>query len=233
MRDHTEIEELFALEALGGLESGDRARVATITADHGADCAECADLRAGFTETAAMLGAALAPTPLSADLEDRTVAAALDAPEPSAASAPARRWRVASVAVAAAVVLVVVGAIGGYLAAPRSGFEAFVDQPGVQLIPFEPSDGGSGTMTLAVSADGSTGYVIGSGLQAPPAGQVYELWTIAGKTPTSLGCLVPTDGVVNQQLTGSFGTADVAAMTVEPSACPAAPSTPPVQVATL
>ena len=88
-------------------------------------------------------------------------------------------------------------------------------------------------MTLAVSADGNAGYVIGSGVQAPPAGQVYELWTIAGETPTSIGCLVPTDGVVNQPLTGSFGTADVAAMTVEPSACPAAPSTPPVQVATL
>jgi anti-sigma-K factor RskA len=233
MRDHTEIEELFALEALGGLEADDRARVATITAEHGADCAECAELRGGFSETAAMLGAALAPTPLSAGLEARTVAAALGSSAPSAAGAPAGRWRVAVVAVAAAVVLVAVGALGGYLAAPKNGFEAFVNQPGVQLIPFEPADGGSGTMTLAVSPDGSSGYVIGSGLQAPPDGQVYELWTIAGKTPTSIGCLVPTDGVVNQPLTGSFGTADVAAMTVEPSACPAAPSTPPVQVATL
>jgi anti-sigma-K factor RskA len=230
MRDHTEIEELLALEALGGLEADDRARLQALIAEHGEDCAECAALRADFSETAAMLGAGLDPSPLSADLEERTVAAALTA---TSAIAPARRWRAALVALAAAVVLVTVGAIGGYLVAPRSDVEAFLRQPGVRLVPFDPSQGGSGAMALAVGPDGTSAYVIGSGLASPPSGEVYELWTITGKTPTSLGCLVPSNGNVSQRVEGSFTTADVAAMTVESAACPAAPTSAPVQVATL
>jgi anti-sigma-K factor RskA len=228
---HDEIEELLALEALGGLEPDDRDRLSELITEHGADCPECEELRGGFSETAALLGAALAPSPLSADLEDRTIAAALTAPAP--ASAPRRRWRVALVAIAAAIILVAVGGVIGYVTAPPSGFEAFAQQPGVRLIPFEAAGGASGTMTLAVAPDGRSAYVIGSGLETPPVGSVYELWTITGDTPTSLGCLVPTGGVVNQPLTGSFGDADVTALTVEPSACPAAPTSAPVQVATL
>ena len=48
MKDHTEIEELLALEALGGLEPDDRARLDVLLAEHGPDCAECAELRAGL-----------------------------------------------------------------------------------------------------------------------------------------------------------------------------------------
>ena len=169
-----------------------------------------------------MLGAGFQPTPLSADLEERTVAAALAAPS---STAPGRRWRAALVAVAAAVFLVAVGAIVGYVTAPPSGFEAFMQTEGVRLVPFDAGEGGTGTMTLAVAPDGRSAYVIGAGVEAPPSGEVYELWTISGKTPTSLGCLVPSDGFVSQPLTGSFDTADVAAMTVESAACPAAPTT--------
>ncbi len=76
MSDHTEIEELLALEALGGLEPEDRARLDVLLAEHGADL-EYAELRRGFADTAAMLGTGLRPTEVSAGLEDRTVAAAL------------------------------------------------------------------------------------------------------------------------------------------------------------
>jgi hypothetical protein len=216
MRDHTEIEELLALEALGGLEPDDRARLDALLAEHGSDCAECAELRRGFADTAAMLGTGLRPTDVSAGLDDRTVAAAL-AGGP-AAIAPTHRRRNALIAIAAAVVLVAVGALG---------------QPGVRVVPFEPSDGTSGAMTLAVGPDGTQGYVIGSGLAEPPAGQIYELWTIKGGTPTSLGCVVPSDGQVVLPVNGAFTTADVAAVTVESSTCPSAPTTSPVMVASL
>src|SRR6185436_15147654 len=129
MRDHTEIEELLALEALGGLEAGDRARLVALLEERPEDSAEIEQLRAEFSDTAAMLGAGLEPTPLSADLEQRTVAAALAV---ASSTAPKRRWRAALVAVAAAVFLVAVGAIIGYVTAPPTGFEAFVQQPGVQ-----------------------------------------------------------------------------------------------------
>jgi anti-sigma-K factor RskA len=243
MRDHTEIEELLALEALGGLELDDRAHLDALLAEHGPD-AECAELREGFAETAAMLGTGLAPTRVSAGLEAQTVIKALDdAPTASdgpakvdggaAAIAPTRRRRNAFIAIAAAIVLVAVGALGGYLAAPRNPVESFLGQEGVQIVPFVPSDGTGGAMTLAVGPDGTTGYVLGSGLDAPPVGKTYELWTITGKAPASLGCVVPTDGQVVLRVTGSFNTADVAAVTVEPSVCPSAPTTSPVMVATL
>ncbi len=240
MRDHTEIEELLALEALGGLEHDDRAHLDALLADHGPD-AECAELREGFADTAAMLGAGLEPTSVSAGLEEQTVVRALaDTPGGGSAGgdggptaiAPSHRRRNALVAIAAAIVLVAVGALGGYLAAPRNP-ESFIGQEGVQIVPFAPSDGTAGAMTLAVSPDGTKGYVLGSGLAAPPSGKTYELWTIKGKTPTSLGCVVPTNGQVVFPVSGSFSTADVAALTVESSVCPSAPTTSPVMVATL
>ena len=228
MREHGEIEELLALEAIGGLEPADGERLAELRAEHGPDCAECAALEAGFRETAAGLGAALAPARLSDDLEERTVAAALAEPrtEPSARRGRSMAW----LAVAAAIVLLAVGAAVGYLAAPESSVAAFIQQPGVTLVPFE---GATGTMTLAIGPDGTEAYMIGTGLPDPPDGQVYELWTIAGDTPTSVGCVVPTDGHVAQKMEGAFSTADVAAITVESAACPSAPTTDPVQVATL
>jgi anti-sigma-K factor RskA len=245
MRDHTEVEELLALEALGGLEPDDRGRLDVFLVEHGPDCEECPDLRDGFADTAAMLGAALAPNSVSDDLEDRTVSAALRrAPASShvgrvagdggsTAIAPTHRRRNALIAIAAAVVLVAVGALGGYLAAPRNPVESFLGQQGVQIVPFVPSDGTGGAMTLAVAPDGTSGYVLGSGLAAPPSGKTYELWTIQGKTPTSLGCVVPTNGQVVLPVTGSFAAADVAAMTVESNACPRVPTTSPLMVATL
>jgi anti-sigma-K factor RskA len=244
MRDHNEIEELLALEALGGLEPADRARLDVLLAEHGPDCATCAELRASFEDTVVLLGAGLEPTSVSEGLEDRTVAAALDDAAAGArgsagghggpaAIAPAHRARNAFIAIAAVVVLVAVGAVGGYLAAPKNPVESFLSQAGVRVVPFAPSDGTGGAMTLAVGPDGTSGYVLGSGLAAPPSGKTYELWTIQGKTPTSLGCIEPTDGQVVLPVTGSFTTADVAAMTVEPNACPSAPTTSPVMVATL
>ena len=155
MSDHTEIEELLALEALGGLEPDDRARLDALLAEHGADDPEYEELRSGFADTAAMLGTGLRPTEVSAGLEDRTVAAALAGGQ--AAIAPTHRRRNALIAIAAAVVLVAVGALGGYLAAPRSAEQTFLSQPGVRVVPFEPSDGTGGAMTLAVGPDGTHG----------------------------------------------------------------------------
>ena len=232
MRDHADIEELLALEALGGIEPADRERLADLMAEHGPGCAECADLQRGYGATAAVLGDDLVASSVSEDLEAGTVAAALAEPRLGAAGGR-RGWRMTLIAVAAAFALVAIGAIGGYLAAPRGGVDAFLRQPGVRLVPFEPTAEGSGTMTLAVSSSGTEGYVIGTDLAQPPAGQVYELWTISGEHPTSLGCSVPSNGHMAVPVRGDFSSADVAAMTVESDSCPAAPTTAPLQVATL
>ena len=243
MVDRPDIEELLALEALGGLEPDERARLDALLAEPGVDAAEYEELRAGFAETAAMLGTGLEPSPVSAGLEEQTVAAALGARPATgggpvrgdggpAAIAPTHRRRNALIAIAAAILLVAVGALGGYLTAPRNTQQASPLQ-NYRVVPFEPSDGTGGAMTLAVAPDGTNGYVIGSGLDAPPAGKTYELWTIKGDTPTSLGCVLPSNGQVVLPVKGSFTTADVAAVTVESAACPGAPTTSPVMVATL
>lgn len=231
MRQHDEIEELLAVEALGGIEPEDRARLATLRTDHG-QCQECAELEIGFRETAAALGSALPEAEVPVDFEDRVVAAALSERGAGTPTSPRRR-SIAWLAVAAAVVLVALGALGGYLAAPESSVATFIQRQGVTLVPFEAANADSGTMTLAIGPDGTQAYVIGTGLPTPPEGQVYELWTIAGTTPTSVGCAVPSDGHVTIKVQGDFSTADVAAITVESDSCPAAPTTDPVQVATL
>jgi anti-sigma-K factor RskA len=243
MVDRPDIEELLALEALGGLEPDERARLDSLLAEPGVDAREYEELRAGFAETAAMLGTGLEPSPVSAGLEERTVAAALGARPATgggpargdggpAAIAPTHRRRNALIAIAAAILLVAVGALGGYLTAPRNTQQASPLQ-NYRVVPFEPSDGTGGAMTLAVAPDGTNGYVIGSGIDAPPAGKTYELWTIKGDTPTSLGCVLPSNGQVVLPVAGSFTTADVAAVTVESATCPDAPTTSPVMVATL
>ena len=123
MGEHGEIEELLALESLGGIEPEDRARLAALRAEHG-DCAACAELEAGFRDTAAALGASLSDAEVSAELESRTVAAALAEPR-ATAQVQSRGRPKAWLAVAAALVLIAIGAVGGYLAAPRSSVAAF------------------------------------------------------------------------------------------------------------
>jgi anti-sigma-K factor RskA len=239
MTEHTEIEELFALEALGGLEPDDRELLAGLRVEHGFDCADCAALQAGFGETAVLLAAVLAPSAVSADLEERTLAAALAEPRvgiPPVHSDRTHRWRTALVAVAAAVVLVVVGATAGYLAAPsgnEQALEAFLDRSGVTFVPLEPTRGQQGSMTMAIAGDGTEAYVLGSGLPALPGGQVYAFWTISGETPTSTGCAAAEDGRIRQLISGDFSDAELAAVTVEDATCPAAPTTPPILVGQL
>ena len=237
MRDHVAVEELLAVEALGGLDRDDRGTLDALLAEHGPDCAECAALREEFAETAAMLGTGLGETPVSEGLEEQTVRLALADRRGDASPAPkpsrGGRWLVA---VAAAIVLLAVGAAAGYLAAPPStedAFGAFVNQRGTNVVQMEPVEGQQGSVTLAVGADGTEGFIAASDLPALPDGKVYELWTIAGDTPTSVGCLAPEGGQATQPITGSFGSADVAAITVEDAACPDAPTTAPVLAAEL
>ncbi len=237
MNDHSEIEELLALEALGGIELDDRARLASLRAEHGAGCAECLELEAAYRDVAAGLGADLAASALSEGLEERTVAAALDEPRADGAGAArAPKWRTVLVAVAAAFFLVVVGATAGYLAAPggdERALDDFLAQPGVTLVPLEATDGQPGSVTLAVGPDGAQAYLLGSDLPALSAGQVYAFWTIAGETPASLGCAIPEDGRIRELVAGDFTNADLAAVTVENTACPSAPTTDPILVGSL
>ncbi len=58
--DHTKIEELLAVNALGGLDRADVELLTRLRGEHGA-CEECARIEAAFSEVAGRLGFALDP----------------------------------------------------------------------------------------------------------------------------------------------------------------------------
>lgn len=244
-RDHTLIEELLSVDALGGLDEADRALLDRERAAHGA-CRECARLETEFAEVAGRLGLALDPVEISDTMADDILraagtkvatgalvvvpdrpgrAAADPAPSDVAARRPGGAWR-RLVAVAAAFALLAGGWIlrdatagdGGELAQAR-------------LVHFT---GASGTLAMAYGP-GATGAVFfGSGLPDPSAGRVYEIWMIQGdQAPVSGGCVVPEDGTILTFVRASIGAADTMAVTVESASCPSAPTTDPVLTASL
>ena len=88
-RDHTRIEELLAVDALGGLEAADEAALRAEMAEHGPDCETCRRLETGFRETAAMLALSLDPAPVRPGTADRVLAAAkVPRPEEAAPATP-------------------------------------------------------------------------------------------------------------------------------------------------
>ena len=229
MRSHERIEELIVVRSLGALEPGDAAELEREMASHG-DCEECRRLETDYGEVAGRLGLALDPVAVPAGFEDETVELALGRspgpPSPPETSA-GRGWR-ALVAVAAALVLFVGGAIVG--AAVFGGGEV---PSGATVLRLQPQDANlTGTITAAFTPGEPGIYLQGSGLEPLPRDQVYELWLIEGQTPAAAVCVRPGDdgsvfAFADREVTGN----DVMAVTVEPSTCSDAPTTPPIWVA--
>jgi anti-sigma-K factor RskA len=220
-RDHGPIEELLALRALGGLEPEDDATLRGAMAAHG-DCEECRRLEAGFEETAGLLGFALEPVPVREELADQVLERARN----SRVDERRPRRRAALVAVAAALVIVLAG-----VAWLRPRTQSIVGaSPTQEVIHFQ---GDAGALAM-VYAPGQPGALIwGEGLPSPGAGKTYEIWMITGSTPVSTGCASPTDGELAAYTSADVSGSDVMAVTVEPTSCPAAPTTQPVYTATL
>ena len=229
MKDHTRIEELLALDVLDGLDGDDTDELRRALKDHGPACAECASLRADFAETAGLLAFSLDPEPV----RPITPAPALSVVTGDEPPAPGRRrWPILLAAAAVAAALVIGGIVGANLAdrGGTSDLAALLAEPGTRILRF---DGSSGAVAMAVSADGSRSYLVGRDLAAPPADKVYEVWSITGTTPTSIACITPTDGSIDETLQTSLAGADVVAVTVEDASCPSAPTTDPILTATV
>ena len=212
-RDHGLIEELLALRALGGLEPEDDATLRAAMAAHG-DCEECRRLEAGFDETAGLLGFALEPAPVREELADRVLERARGSRRVDDRR-PRRRAALVAVAVASL--------------RPRTQ-PIIAASPAQQVVRFQ---GGTGALAM-VYAPGQPGALIwGEGLPSPGAGKTYEIWMITGSTPVSTGCASPTDGELAAYTSADVNGSDVMAVTVEPTSCPAAPTTQPMYTATL
>jgi anti-sigma-K factor RskA len=231
-RDHTVIEELLSIDALGGLDDADRALLDRERASHGADCEECARLEAGFREVAGRLGLSLEPVQVRAGMADDILREA-GAPAPASAHAPfdlaERRERRAGgswrrlVAVAAAFVLFA----GGWVV--RDAVDSGGGTP--RLVSFA---GDAGTLAVAYQPGKPGVIVFGSDLPDPGPDRAYEIWMVQGtQAPVSGGCVHPTDGRVLTYVPADIGRTDTMLVTVESSSCPSAPTTDPVLSASL
>jgi anti-sigma-K factor RskA len=229
MRDHDRIEELLAARALVGLEPDDAAALEREMAEHGPDCAECRRIEAELGEVAGRLAFALEPAPVREGLEHEVVERAMrDRPSGDARPDPSRagRWVRPVVGVAAAVVLFVAGIGVGVWSSREPAVPA-----NARVVAFE-GEGAGGTLAIAYRPDETGVYVLGSGLEAPPAGDVYALWMFQDGTPVLGGCFVPTsEGSVFEFVDAGLESTQEMAVTVEPSTCPSAPTSSPILTA--
>jgi hypothetical protein len=233
MRDHERIEELMAVRALGGLDGDDDEALRREMSEHGEDCAECRRLESEFDEVAGRLAFALDPVPMRDGFEDEVVAAATDArgrPAPPARErlerpGGGRRLRPLA-AIAASIVLFAAGlGIGALVNGRGEGVP-----PGQRVVAFQGE--GPGSLSLAYRPGEEGVYLLGSGLQTPPEGRVYEVWMFRDGTPVPAACFRPSsDGSVFEFVDAGLGTTDAMAVTVEASACPSAPTTQPILTA--
>jgi anti-sigma-K factor RskA len=226
MRDHDRIEELLTLEVLGVIESEDAEALAQALEEHGLDCPKCAQLRRELGDVGGRLAFALDPVAVREEIREDILSA-----EPGKPPRLARKWR--TTLVAAAAVLVALGAVGGYLLAPRQqpdveALARFLSRPDVRVVRFEGSGG-----NLAAAVAPREGFLFGSELPFPPEGRVYELWMIRGDTPVRGLCVEPREGIVVARWEGAVAASDVLAVTVESASCPSSPTTDPIYVAPL
>jgi len=239
MRDHELIEELIVARALDGIDPADERTLEHEQAAHGADCLECRRLEREYAEVAGKLAFAVAPEALRPELEDEIVGLAtgsvarLEPPggrEPSIDGAQRRRGGGVLrplVAIAAAFVLFVGGWAVGSL---TSGDDATVP-PGARVVAFE---GANGKLAVAYRPGQPGVYLLGSGLEAPPAGKVYEVWMIQDGKPVPGACVTPSaDGSLFAFADANVATSQAMAVTVESASCPSAPTTDPVFTAAI
>jgi hypothetical protein len=233
---HDHIDELLAVDALGGLDESGQRELERRLAEHEPGCAECARLRAAHAETAAALALSLDPVPMSPGAEERLIALArtvqaethdepllLGSRPDDAGGRPRRRVRRMAVAVlAAAACLVAAGFIGYALHRPPSSSQAvaaFAEQPGTRSTRIVS---GPRRIVLYYRPGQGAALVVGSGFPAPPSGHVYELWylPVGSQQMAPAGIFVPRDGsfVAPASVRSAF---KVVAVSIEPHFVPA------------
>lgn len=229
MRSHDRIEELLAVGALGGLDPEDIELLERERADHGPGCVECARLEREYGEVAGRLAFTLDPVPVREGLEDELVARALGRARSPISPRPA--WRRLSLVAAAAALLV-----GGWVLRDLTLPDGAEGPPAeflakATIVRFQGHAEGRFAVAFVPKQPGA--YLFGTGLAAPSAEVAYELWLFEGGRPVSGGCFTPEDGTVLEHVDADLGAAGSLAVTIEPAACPSAPTTEPILSADL
>jgi hypothetical protein len=143
-----------------------------------------------------------------------------------------RPWLTAVVAAAVAFAVAVPSTIAWRESQRATELQARADritgllaEPGAQVLAADVSTGGT---AVAVVTDDAA-LVTATGVDAPAAGEVYQLWVMQDGVPVPDATAGPTDGVLEIS-TDAYRAGDALALTVEPEGGSAAPTTEPVVV---
>ncbi|WKG04775.1 anti-sigma factor [Mycolicibacterium sp. HK-90] len=210
MTRDSELPELATAYALDAVSDAERADIERRLAEAPAEAAAAfrAEVRA-VRETMAKASSATAVTP-PAGLRRRALAV-------SDTTVPRRsRWRTASLAAAAAVVVAAVGFGAGLALRPASApttAEQVLSAGDVRTATGQLSAGG--TATFVYSRDERTGVLVMNNAAPPPPGMVYQMWLMTDQGPESagtMGAIAPSTTAMVRDL----GDSTALAFTMEP-----------------
>lgn len=143
-----------------------------------------------------------------------------------------RRWSTAVAALAVLAAVAVPSTVAWRQAERAAEAEARADritallaEPGAQVVSAPVTSGG--TAVAVITADAA--LVTASGVDAPGADQVYQLWVMRDGAPVSAGTTGVTDGTL-QIRTDAYRAGDALALTVEPEGGSEQPTSEPVVV---
>lgn len=245
---HPDLHTLTGAYALDALEDDERAAFEA----HLPDCGTCREEVAGFLDTAAMLGRAVAepvPTHLKGTILDQVARTRQDPPqtepEPRPAAPPiqlsrrpARRaWMERLLLPAAAVMAIVVAGMSIVVGNLNQRLDAVATADDVAAVAaaedmqaWEAPLPDGGTARVMYSPSRGEGWFLADGLPAVEAGRIYELWVIDEEGPTPAGLFDTAEGRVAHAFTGDVGEAQAIGVTVEPASGSPEPTTEPVVV---
>jgi anti-sigma-K factor RskA len=225
----------YAVDALDDIERAAFER-------HLADCADCRAEVAGLREAASLL-AETATTEPPAGLRDRVLAGiatvrplppAIDRPavDPKGARAPRRRFRMAVVAAAAAVIAAV--GVGAAVTEPWANDQSSVGITADAVLSATDArstkldfDNGA-TATVTHSDTVGRAVLVTRKMPAPPPGKVYQLWLQQPDVGMVSAGLMPVKADQRVLLQGDAATAIAAGITVEPAGGSTEPTTKPI-----
>ncbi|WP_187365064.1 anti-sigma factor [Cellulosimicrobium cellulans] len=151
---------------------------------------------------------------------------------PAGRRAGRRRWATAVAALAVLAAIAVPSTVAWRQSERAAEAEARADritallaEPGAQVVSAPVTSGG--TAVAVVTADAA--LVTASGVDAPGADEVYQLWVMRDGAPVSAGTTGVTDGTL-QIRTDAYRTGDALALTVEPEGGSEQPTSEPVVV---
>ena len=186
--EHRDMEELIAAYSLDAMDAGEQERSNVTLLEHLAGCASCRQTFHEMKEVTQDLALAAVPLPVSDALENRILAAVRSEGRGSA-DVRRRSWPLRLTGVAAAVIILAVGAWNLRIAndlrherAVTARALSLTNDATATRVALQPQ-GQNGSASIVIRSDGRA-YLVVAGLRSPGSGRVYELWFIKDGNPT-------------------------------------------------